>query len=65
MTLRLVVTHKRGLPVPIDNHWKSLGSGSDLHCHEWQHGAHIESLPKEKNPPYTAGLQVPDVGRRW
>ena len=32
--------------VSIDDHWKSLGWTSDPHCHEWQHGTHIDSLPR-------------------
>jgi hypothetical protein len=42
----------RNLPVAIDDHWKSLDRYSDPHCHEWQHGAHIDSLPVEANTPY-------------
>jgi hypothetical protein len=42
----------RNLPVPIDDHWKSLDRHSDPHCHEWQHGAHIDSMPIELNAPY-------------
>ena len=33
--------------VPLDDHWKSADSFSDPHCHEWQHGAHIDSMPKQ------------------
>jgi len=35
------------VPVATDDHWKSLGSGCDWHCHEWQKGTHIDSLPVE------------------
>ena len=33
--------------VAIDDHWKSLGNDSDPHCHTWQCGTHIYSLPKQ------------------
>jgi hypothetical protein len=33
--------------VAIDDHWKSLGYHSDPHCHTWQYGTHIDSMPKQ------------------
>ena len=49
----------RGLPVAVDDHWKSLDERCDAHCHEWQHGPHIDSLPVEANAPYNAVTSLP------
>jgi hypothetical protein len=34
--------------IAVDNPWKSLGHYSDPHCHTWQRGRHIDSLPTAK-----------------
>jgi hypothetical protein len=36
-----------GLPIAVDNPWKSLGEFSDPHCHQWQRGHHIDTLAKD------------------
>ena len=36
-----------GALVAIDNHWKSHSYYQAEHCHKWQHGSHIDSMPTQ------------------
>jgi hypothetical protein len=48
-------TIRKNLPVPlVKNSLESLGRASDPHCHEWQHGTHIDSLPREQPQDYSS-----------
>jgi len=53
----------RNLPIAIDSPFASLclGKGEEamFACHEWQHGSHIDSLPKEPPQDYDKVLYPP------
>ena len=55
----------RNLPIAVDSPFASLclGKGEEamFACHEWQHGSHIDSLPKEPPQDYFSEHYPPAV----